>query len=264
MSLVCCAMLLAHPLAGEPATGAGRSISPEFTLSLEDLDRLTASLPSEIRSGILSRPAAFLHVIAQVLDQPPDLFVLVDKGHPLPADYVPPDLVSLKDYLLVTTWPRVMLRRSIMPAVLAMVRAAREKGVTLTFSSGYRSFDYQRGVYNEEVRLYGRETADGESARPGHSQHQLGTAIDFGSISDAFETTSQGRWVAKHAWEYGFSLSYPAGYEEVTGYRHESWHYRYLTRAGTLLQREFFGDIQQYFLSFLNENRVLLESRKVT
>ena len=74
---------------------------------------------------------------------------------------------------------------------------------------------------------------------------------------------TKGWWVTLHAWEHGFSLSYPEGYEEVTGYRHESWHYRYLTRAGTMAQREFFGDVQQYFLGFLNDNRQTLERARV-
>jgi len=69
--------------------------------------------------------------------------------------------------------------------------------------------------------------------------------------------------VAAHAWEYGFTISYPEGYEQVTGYRYESWHYRYVTRPGALLQREFFGGIQQYFLQFLNDNRAVLEQMRI-
>ena len=146
-----------------------------------------------------------------------------------------------------------------MPAVLEMVRAARRDGVTLTFSSAYRSYSYQQGVFRREVAMYGREMAERESAHAGYSQHQLGTAVDFGSISDAFEATAEGRWVAAHAWEYGFSQSYPAGDEQVTGYRHESWHYRYITKPGALAQRRYFGDVQQYFLLFLHANRAVLE-----
>ena len=69
-------------------------------------------------------------------------------------------------------------------------------------------------------------------------------------------------WLAAHAGEYGFSLSYPQGYEEVTGYRYESWHYRYITKPGALLQKRYFGDVQQYMLEFLHENRTALEARR--
>jgi len=242
---------------------AGTWVTPEFSLSLDDLQRMAGSLPADVRGAILARPAAFLGLMGQVLDQPADLLVLVDKEHGLPADYVPKDLVPLKDYALRTTWPDLMLRKAIMPAVLRMVRAARADGVTVTFSSTYRSYDYQRGLFAREVKMYGREAAERESAHPGFSQHQLGTAIDFGTISDGYEKTKEGRWVSAHAWEYGFTLSYPAEYERVTGYRYESWHYRYITRPGAQMQREFFADVQQYFLQFLNDNRPVLEQMRV-
>jgi len=248
-----------------PVTGsfAGTWITPEFSLSLDDLRGMAHDMPSDIREGILARPSAFLSLMAKVLDQPSDLLVLVDKNHALPADYVPPDLVPLRKYALRTTWPNLMMRKSIMPAVLEMVRAARKDGVTITFSSTYRSYDYQRGLFEREVKMYGQEMAERESAHPGLSQHQLGTAIDFGTISDGYEKTREGRWVAAHAWEYGFTLSYPKDYEQVTGYRYESWHYRYITRPGAVMQREFFSDVQQYFLEFLNDNRAVLEQMRL-
>ncbi len=223
---------------------------------------MTTRLPAELRDGIMARPDLFLRLMAQVLDQSPDLFVLVDKQHALSPDYMPPDLVALKDYPLRTSWPHLMLRKAIMPAVLEMAAAAKMDGVTITFSSTYRSYDYQRGVYEREVKMYGKEIADRESALPGLSQHQLGTAIDFGTISDGYEKTREGAWVAAHAWQYGFTLSYPAAFEQVTGYRYESWHYRYVTRPGALMQRQFFGDVQQYFLAFLNQHRSTLEQMR--
>ncbi len=104
--------------------------------------------------------------------------------------------------------------------------------------------------------------ADSESAVPGYSQHQLGTAIDFGSITDAFDATPESRWLADHAWRYGFSLSYPKGYEWLTGYRYEGGRYRYIGRAAAEMQRAFFADIQQYLLLFLHQYRVaFLKSR---
>ncbi len=212
--------------------GAASAIDSRFSLSLEQLAQMTESLPPSIREAILARPSAFLELMARVLDQPEELFVLVDKRHPLAENYVPPDLVPLKEYPVKSSWPGLQLRKAIMPAVLSMVRAAQAEGVTLTFSSAYRSYAYQQYVFQREVQMYGMAMAERESARAGCSQHQLGTAIDFGTISDAFADTREGRWVAAHAWEFGFSLSYPSGYEQVTGYRYESWHYRYLTPAG--------------------------------
>jgi len=244
-------------------TAPGAPVSPLFTLSLPDLDSLTASLPGSIRQKILADGARFLQLAAPVLDEPPDLLVLVDKHHLLAADFVPPGLVSLSGYELSVSRGDLMLRKSIMPDVLALSSAARADGTTLLFSSSYRSYEYQKAVYDREVKTYGQEAADRESAHPGASQHQLGTAIDFGSITDAFAQTRAGRWLAAHAWEYGFTLSYPRGYEPVTGYRWESWHYRYIGRPAARLQQEFFGDVQQYLLEFLHDHRGALEAARV-
>jgi D-alanyl-D-alanine carboxypeptidase len=241
----------------------GKGVAPEFSLTLKDLQSMTTSLPKAIQRDIAAKPEAFLHLLAAVLSEPPELLVLVDKKHPLPADSVPVDLVSLNDYPLNVSRPDLRLRKAIMPGVLAMDAAARADGAPLLYSSAWRSYQYQATVYENEVKSYGREQADRESARPGMSQHQLGTAIDFGSITNAFAATRQGKWLQAHAWEYGFSLSYPDGYEPVTGYRHEGWHYRYVTKAGAILQRDFFGGIQQYMLEFLHDHRALLESRLV-
>jgi D-alanyl-D-alanine carboxypeptidase len=142
-----------------------------------------------------------------------------------------------------------------MDAVLSMDQAARADGVTLVFSSAYRSHSYQAGLFARYADQYGEAQADRFSARPGHSQHQLGTAIDFGSIDDTFAETAAGKWMADNAWRFGFSLSYPQDMEELTGYIWESWHFRYITKPGAHIERDYFGGIQQYFLEFLTEYR---------
>jgi D-alanyl-D-alanine carboxypeptidase len=255
------AILLELPLS---AGASGARIDSELALSSRDLRAAIHALPNALQERILAHPDLFLRLLARVLDEPAELFVLVDKAHALPADYVPPDLVSPADYSLNANRSDVLLRKTIMGAAVQMSDAARADGVTLLFSSGYRSYETQRVVYQAEVAAYGQAAADRESARPGLSQHQLGTAIDLGSITDAFADTRAGKWLAAHAEEYGFSLSYPDGYESVTGYRHESWHYRYITRAGTRLQKEYFGDVQQYMLEFLDANWKMLEEKRRT
>ena len=252
-------------LAGIPARGADAApLSAQFTLTQEDLTRMVVALPDSVRSAIMARPADFLRLLAAVLDEPGELFLLVDKRHPLDPTYAPADLVDLKHFPLKLSWPHLLLRKAVLPDLLAMARSAAADGVTLTLTSTYRSYDYQREVFAREVKLYGEPVAERESAHPGCSQHQLGTALDFGSISDDYAQSAEGRWVTEHAWQFGFSLSYPQGYEEVTGYRHESWHYRYITPAGTILQRRYFADVQQYLLQFLHDNRTALTRARRT
>jgi len=258
-------LLMALSVAVLPASAAaaGTSAAPEFSLTLQDLRTITAALPKTVQDRIIGDARPFLNLLSRVLDEPAEYLVLVDKSHPLPAGSVPPDLVSLAAYPLSVSRGDLLLRKAIMPDVLALSAAARADGVTLLFSSSYRSYEYQKAVYEREVKTYGQQAANRESARPGTSQHQLGTAVDFGSITDAFAETKAGRWLMAHAEEYGFSLSFPKGYESVTGYRYESWHYRYITKTAARLQKEYFEDIQQYLLEFLHDNRAALEAKRL-
>jgi D-alanyl-D-alanine carboxypeptidase len=120
-----------------------------------------------------------------------------------------------------------------------------------TIGSAYRSAAYQSEVYERNVRTYGRESADRESARPGKSQHQLGLVVDFSPIDDAFAETPAGKWLLRNAGSFGWSLSFPDGFEEVTGYRWESWHYRFLGKELSSFIDKYFDGIQQYGLQFI-------------
>src|SRR5215208_613671 len=96
-----------------------------------------------------------------------------------------------------------------------------------------RSYEEQQLSHERLMSVFGAD-ADGMSATPGHSQHQLGTAVDFTNAAAGynlgvpFAQTSAHRWLEHHAREYGFVLAYPRGKEEQTGYRWEPWHYRYV------------------------------------
>ncbi len=248
------------PHAAPKKAQASQPPSPLFSLSAGDLRNMIASMPDGIQQAILARPTLFLSEMAAILGEPSIYFVLVDKRHALPSDYVPPELVNLKAAGLSVSRADLELRKSIMPAVLAMVRKAEENHVLLLFSSTYRSFAYQKWVYDREVRVYGKKVAESESAVPGTSQHQLGDTVDFGCICSRFASTDAYTWLTNNAWKYGFSMSYPQGLEAVTGYRYEPWHWHYITPAGTAAQRDFFDNVQQYLLTFLYENRVLLAS----
>ena len=225
-------------------------LHPAFSITMPDLEEVLAAVEPAGAEQIRARPQVFLELVAEMLAAPEALHRLVDKQHAVESDYEPADLVSVERYPITTNRAGHRLARSVMPDLLAMIEAARADGIELMVSSAYRSYDYQAGVYNRHVEKLGQAEADRVSARAGHSQHQLGTTIDFGSIAAGYGATPNGRWVAAHAWRFGFSLSYPAGQEAATGYDYEPWHFRYLGRVGTRLEREFFGSLQQRFLEF--------------
>ena len=108
---------------------------------------------------------------------------------------------------------------------------AAAEGLYLQLSSGYRSYYDQQIVYNGYVYDVGSDVADTFSARPGYSEHQTGLVIDLNSIDDSFGYTPEAAWVAEHAHEYGFIIRYPDGMDDITGYKYEPWHIRYVGSA---------------------------------
>lgn len=182
------------------------------------------------------------------------LYFLIDKTHKVSGTYEPKDLINLEanNYFNLNK-KNMKIRPEAYEALKEMALASKKDGITLLVSSVYRSYQYQENLFNYWVSVDGLEEAERESARPGTSQHQLATAVDFGSISDDFDKTEMGQWVYKNAADYGWSLSFPKGYEDVTGYRWECWHFRYVGKKACRFQKKWFGDVQQFMLEFLNE-----------
>ena len=181
------------------------------------------------------------------------LFFLIDKKHTASSSYAPKDLVFLKkNSLFDLNKAGMKIRPEAYSALNEMAQAALNDGIRLLVSSAYRSYSYQENLFNYWVSVDGLEEAERESARPGTSQHQLGTAVDFGSISDDFDKTQMGQWIYKNAADYGWSLSFPKGYEDVTGYRWECWHFRYIGKNACRFQQKWFGGIQQFMLEFID------------
>lgn len=155
------------------------------------------------------------------------LWVITNKSHPLnPISYVPDHLVSVHGG---TVNSRMVYDLDY------MFDAAGKDGIGLTIVSSYRSYNYQVNLYDNYVKAYGQTMADTFSARAGYSEHQTGLAIDFGSlgnpacnVDDCYAETTAGKWLAAHALDYGFLLRYPSDKQQITGYKFEPWHYRYI------------------------------------
>lgn len=129
-----------------------------------------------------------------------------------------------------------------------MQAAAKLDGINIYIASGFRSYQTQNRLYNNYVARDGKAKADTYSARPGHSEHQSGLAFDICShdldgqnacINSNFDNTDQAKWLAQNAYKYGFILRYPKGKTNETGYKYESWHFRYV---GTDLSTKLYNN----------------------
>lgn len=169
------------------------------------------------------------------LTDPTSLWVVANKLRPLtPPSYAPSDLVTPDLPLRVPGNESMQVRSVIVPDLTALFAAAKAAGSPLMVSSGYRSYSYQVSLYGSYVSAHGVTEADTFSARPGYSEHQTGLALDVEpldetcDVSQCFGDLPAGKWVATHAYEYGFLLRYPADKVSVTGYEYEPWHLRYV------------------------------------
>ena len=162
-------------------------------------------------------------------------------------------LIANKTYSLPASYAPGKLTKECSAAFREMQIAAEKSGIDLFVVSGYRSYADQQRIYRNYCADKGQETADTVSARPGHSEHQTGLAIDVNSLYASFAYTTEGRWLAENAWRYGFIIRYPKGLQGVTGYAYEPWHVRYLGKelaedvynSGLCLE-DYFGITSSY------------------
>ena len=164
----------------------------------------------------------------KTVKEPDDMLVLVNKYHALPSGWNASNLVNLSSKY---SYNGQKLNSTAAEALTQMIDDMRDLGYTMWVVSGYRSEDYQYGLYNYYVRTQTQKVADRTSARPNHSEHQTGLAADISNIQgaiDHFANTDEYLWLKDNAHKYGFIERYPKDKEFLTGYDYEPWHYRYL------------------------------------
>ena len=176
---------------------------------------------------------------------------LVDPIFMVPSTYGPRDLSWVGNAGIAGSG---YVRTLAISDLRALDRAAKAAGIRLRVVSAYRSYWSQKATFNYWVEKDGYATAVRYSARPGHSEHQLGTTVDFSFVGGAdpwnyadFASTRAGAWLKANAWKYGWVMSYPKGAEHLTGYGYEPWHYRYFGRTLAYQQRVS-GLVPRYWL----------------
>jgi hypothetical protein len=154
------------------------------------------------------------------------------------AHAVEPDLVAVDAAARKASSGAFLLHAEAQPALAALIDGAAAASFTVTISSAHRTHDEQAALWDDLS-----VTEPGRAARPGHSEHEAGLAVDLGFVPDAAAD-----WAAANAWQYGFVLSYPQHKQKTTGFRFEPWHFRFVgsataaylhNRAGVTLEEVF-------------------------
>jgi zinc D-Ala-D-Ala carboxypeptidase len=196
------------------------------------------------------------HCLDRDLAAPPavdPVYTLLDRSYALPPDYVPPDLVSVSEARFAGN---ELLRAIVMPDLAALGDAISAAGLSLIVESGYRSYEAQAATFAYWIGVEG-SAAVLRAARPGHSEHQLGTAIDVtspgwsGRVGDWGTESAEGAWMAEHAWEFGFVMSYPPGGDGTSCFGYEPWHYRWIGRDAAAAHRASGEPLRLFLVRYL-------------
>lgn len=145
-------------------------------------------------------------------------------------NYTPKKLVELGDLAVNKD---TCLVQEAKKSLMKMIEDASKSNLKIKATSAFRNYSYQENLFkNALTNLKNPLVA---VAKPGHSEHQLGTTVDlsgasinFSSAISSFDNTPEELWLRDNAYKYGFVMSYPYGKESITGYKYEPWHYRYI------------------------------------
>jgi D-alanyl-D-alanine carboxypeptidase len=196
------------------------------------------SLRRMVRGGIdRDASGAVSSVFGLAPDTADDVLQRATRADALPDQYAPRDITNVA-IAGIPSAGRQLLRSIILDDTRALIDAAAAEGLDLYVGSGFRSQSYQAAVFAAQIKRWGdAETANRYSAMPGHSQHQLGTTIDFTNTFGAFRQSATADWLRDNAHQFGFVLPYTAAAVQLTGYVDEPWHGRWVgSGLASLLQ----------------------------
>ncbi len=159
--------------------------------------------------------------------------ILINKNLKLNKNYIPNNLDKIDNkYFIYGNNDVRMLKKEAKYYFEKLSKDSIKNNAPIYGQSAYRSYQKQEVLYRKAMQENGKDKADSDTARPGHSEHQTGLAIDVSSTKNGnmleFEKTKSFIWMKNNSHKYGFILRYPKGKEKIHGYIYEPWHYRYV------------------------------------
>ncbi len=179
--------------------------------------------------------------------------MLINKHRHLSEDFEPNDLTEAS--LEYASEKEIFLSRIAYNAFKEMSDAATKEGYGIIINSAYRSYQDQQDLSDLYLKYYGQEYVDKYVAKPGYSEHQTGLALDVGSKSvNIFANSKEYQWMQDNAYKYGFIQRYSKRDENLTGFRAEAWHYRYVGKDIAKYCHDHNNmSLEEYFVIFLDK-----------
>lgn len=251
ISLILCSSLL-FGCSGDENLG---QTDTTVDLEVQGKDYISSSPaePPENSSETSSEPQSSVVSSEPELEEGETLIGTTSKGFQIVQKdgkyYIDGLLIANKSYALPESYAPGSLYYKCSAAFEELKAAAKKDNISIWVSSGYRSYSRQKYLYENYCATDGVKNADTYSARPGHSEHQTGLAIDVNQAdTEAFETTYKhvGEWLQENCWDYGFIIRYPKGKEHITGYIYEPWHIRWVGTEVSLKLKESGETLEEY------------------
>ena len=168
----------------------------------------------------IAQPTAQIFTIEQLAEMSNDHLLLINRDFPVPY-HIAGYLVRISDYLQ-TLNQDTLLSKDALVMLRAMFDSAASVGYTqFRVTEGFRTHEHQQMLYTSMA-------GTGLAAPPGHSEHQVGLAVDISYHGVNIGNSSQGTWLMDYSYRYGFILRYPEHKTEITMVPFEPWHYRFV------------------------------------
>ncbi len=240
----------------DTSTRSLHHIANVFSQFLDNVHLLTQSL-AESGFTIIDRQNSNSPSISQ-----PDVPLLVNASHPLPDDYIPQDLVNMRQYcdssIVIIKGSDIQGNRVAVDALINMFTSAIAEGQTnWQISAGYRSIQYQQQLFNDTVYKYRQDGLSASQAKsatsryvaaPGTSEHHTGLAFDVTIPGQSFSLTPQCKWLHANCWRFGFIVRYTEEKETITGIAAEAWHIRYVGQPHAQIIHENNWCLEEYIV----------------
>jgi len=227
----------ANNLVGYPVASASQGRITD-TYSTQENGTYPASYQTTFRALTFSQLAGMSN----------DHLLLVNKDYGMP-DYMAGNLVEIAGYVTALN-NDILLNEDALAMLEAMFDSATASGFTqFRVTQGFRTHEYQQDLYNQMA-------GTGLAARPGHSEHQVGLAVDISYHGVSIGNSIQGTWLANYSYRYGFILRYPEHKTDITGVPFEPWHFRYVGQphAYFMTHRDI---VLEEYIAYLESNRMI-------